>query len=171
MGNAVDGIGSWVGCRNRHDVSENVGRFEVSTVPYTSILRNSKKLPPVSVELVGRLLRFESPADGVVANTVTASGVVQFYYNRLRSTAASNPGADHPRVPPGTIHRVGREPADSDQSNEVPNVAEIKDPADYYQIDWRSLPASARLASTRGNARRSTRPSQWASSANRKRLS
>ena len=42
----------------------------------------------------------------------------------------------HPRVPPGTIIGWAENLPIQYQSNEVPNVAEIKTRQEYYQIDW-----------------------------------
>src|SRR3954451_25002664 len=42
----------------------------------------------------------------------------------------------HPRVPPGTIIGWAENLPVQYQSNEVPNIAELKTRQDYYQINW-----------------------------------
>ena len=41
-----------------------------------------------------------------------------------------------PRVPPGTVIGWAENLPIQYQSNEVPNVAEVRTRQDYYQIDW-----------------------------------
>jgi hypothetical protein len=63
--------------------------------------------------------------------------VVQFYYNPFAINGGLRiPIRIHPRVPPGTIIGWAENLPIQYQSNEVPNVAEIKTRQDYYQIDW-----------------------------------
>ena len=68
---------------------------------------------------------------------LTASGVVQFYYNPFALNGGLRiPIRIHPKVPPGTVIGWAENLPIQYQSNEVPNVAEIKTRQDYYQIDW-----------------------------------
>jgi len=113
--------------------------FQVSpTVLYV----NSQELKNLTSKVLsnasGPLLRFDSPADGSGGEyQVTASGVVQFYYNPFAINGGLRiPVRIHPRVPPGTIIGWAENLPIQYQSNEVPNVAEIKTRQDYYQIDW-----------------------------------
>src|SRR5215510_13638536 len=113
--------------------------FEVSpTVLYV----NSQELKNITSKVLsnasGPLLRFDSPADGSGGEyQVTASGVVQFYYNPFAIEGGLRiPVRVHPRVPPGTIIGWAENLPIQYQSNEVPNVAEVKTRQDYYQIDW-----------------------------------
>ena len=113
--------------------------FELSpTVLYV----NSQELKNITSKVLsnasGPLLRFDSPADGSAGEyQVTASGVVQFYYNPFAINGGLRiPIRIHPRVPPGTIIGWAENLPIQYQSNEVPNVAEIKTRQDYYQIDW-----------------------------------
>ena len=113
--------------------------FELSpTVLYV----NSQELKNITSKVLsnasGPLLRFDSPADGSGGEyQVTASGVVQFYYNPFAINGGVRiPIRIHPRVPPGTIIGWAENLPIQYQSNEVPNVAEIKTRQDYYQIDW-----------------------------------
>ena len=113
--------------------------FEVSpTVLYV----NSQELKNITTKVLsnasGPLLRYETPADGSGGEyQLTASGVVQFYYNPYAIYGGLRiPIRIHPRVPPGTIIGWAENLPIQYQSNEVPNVAEIKTRQDYYQIDW-----------------------------------
>jgi len=113
--------------------------FELSpTVLYV----NSQELKNITTKVLsnsaGPLLRYDSRADGSEGEyTVTASGVVQFYYNPFAINGGLRiPIKIHPRVPPGTIIGWAENLPIQYQSNEVPNVAEVKTRQDYYQIDW-----------------------------------
>jgi len=84
------------------------------------------------------LLRYDAPADPAsgMGYQVTASGVVQFYYNPFAIAGGLRiPVRIHPRLPPGTIIGWAENLPIQYQSNEVPNVAEIKTRQDYYQVD------------------------------------
>ena len=94
----------------------------------------AKWQPPAGAEFKG----FYGAADGSGGEyQVTASGVVQFYYNPFAINGGLRiPIRIHPRVPPGTIIGWAENLPIQYQSNEVPNVAEVKTRQDYYQIDW-----------------------------------
>jgi hypothetical protein len=114
-------------------------KFELSpTVLYV----NSQELKNITTKVLsntaGPLLRYDSPADGTGGEyQLTASGVVQFYYNPFAISGGLRiPIKLHPRLPPGTILGWTENLPIQYQSNEVPNVAEVKTRQDYYQIDW-----------------------------------
>jgi hypothetical protein len=113
--------------------------FELSpTVLYV----NSQELKNITTKVLsnssGPLLRYDTPADGSEGEyQLTASGTVQFYYNPFAIYGGLRiPIRIHPRVPPGTIIGWAENLPIQYQSNEVPNVAEVKTRQDYYQIDW-----------------------------------
>jgi hypothetical protein len=113
--------------------------FELSpTVLYV----NSQELKNITSKVLNSAsspaLRYDSAADGSTGEyQITASGVVQFYYNPFAINGGLRiPIRIHPRVPPGTIIGWAENLPIQYQSNEVPNVAEIKTRQDYYQIDW-----------------------------------
>jgi hypothetical protein len=113
--------------------------FELSpTVLYV----NSQELKNITSKVLsnssGPLLRYDTAADGSQGEyQVTASGVVQFYYNPFAINGGLRiPIRIHPRVPPGTILGWAENLPIQYQSNEVPNVAEVKTRQDYYQVDW-----------------------------------
>jgi hypothetical protein len=113
--------------------------FELSpTVLYV----NSQELKNITTKVLtnssGPLLRYEASADGSGGEyQLTASGVIQYYYNPFAINGGLRiPIRIHPRVPPGTIIGWAENLPIQYQSNEVPNVAEVKTRQDYYQIDW-----------------------------------
>lgn len=113
--------------------------FELSpTVLYV----NAQELKNITTKVLsnasGPLLRYDSPADGSDGEyQLTASGVVQYYYNPFAIYGGLRiPIKIHPRVPPGTILGWAENLPIQYQSNAVPNVAEVKTRQDYYQIDW-----------------------------------
>ena len=79
---------------------------------------------------------FQDPKAGEYI--ITAGGVVEFYYNPFMAPGAGRriPIMIHPMVPPGTIIGWAKNLPIQYQSNEVPNVVEMKTRNDYYQIDW-----------------------------------
>jgi hypothetical protein len=113
--------------------------FQVSpTVLYV----NSQELKNITTKVLSNasapLLKFDNPADGSAGEyQLTASGVVQYYYNPFAIDGGLRiPIRIHPRVPPGTIIGWAENLPIQYQSNQVPNVAEVKTRQDYYQIDW-----------------------------------
>jgi hypothetical protein len=113
--------------------------FELSpTVLYVNAQELKNITNKVLSNASGPLLRYDSPADGSDGEyQLTASGVVQFYYNPFAIYGGLRiPIKIHPRVPPGTILGWAENLPIQYQSNEVPNVAELKTRQDYYQIDW-----------------------------------
>jgi hypothetical protein len=133
----ASGRGSVVEIDNMFQAMWN--NFELSpTVLYV----NAQELKNITTKVLsnasGPLLRYDSPADGSEGEyQLTASGIVQFYYNPFAIYGGLRiPIRIHPRVPPGTILGWAENLPIQYQSNEVPNVAEIKTRQDYYQIDW-----------------------------------
>jgi hypothetical protein len=133
----ASGRGSVVEIDNMFQAMWN--NFELSpTVLYV----NSQELKNITTKVLsnasGPLLRYETPADGSDGEyQLTASGTVQFYYNPFAIYGGLRiPIRIHPRVPPGTILGWAENLPIQYQSNEVPNVAELKTRQDYYQIDW-----------------------------------
>ena len=75
---------------------------------------------------------FQDPKAGEYA--LTAGGAVEYYFNPYLNIKI--PIKVHPNLPAGTILGWANNLPVQYQSNEVPNVAEIKVRRDYYQIDW-----------------------------------
>jgi hypothetical protein len=68
---------------------------------------------------------------------LTAGGTIRFYYNPFAQDGGDKvPIRIHPKVPPGTILGYAENLPMQYQSNEVPNVAEMKERTSFYQIDW-----------------------------------
>src|SRR5579884_658087 len=106
----------------------------------TVLYVNSQELKNITNKVLsnasGPLLRYEVKAEGEPYD-FTAAGVVSYYYNPFSLNGGLRiPIRVHPRVPPGTIIGWAENLPVQYQSNEVPNVAEVKTRQDYYQIDW-----------------------------------
>ena len=106
----------------------------------TVLYVNAQELKNVTSKVLsnasGPLLHYEVRADGS-SYDIAASGAVSFYYNPFALDGGLRiPIRIHPRVPPGTIIGWAENLPVQYQSNEVPNVAEVKTRQDYYQIDW-----------------------------------
>lgn len=107
----------------------------------TVIYVNGRDLKNITAKVLsnasGPLLRYDTPADGSRDVTITASGTVEFYFNPFMLGGGKRiPIQIHPNLPPGTIIAWAENLPIQYQSNEVPNVAELKTRQDYYQIDW-----------------------------------
>ena len=68
---------------------------------------------------------------------LTAGGTIRYYFNPFAQDGGDKiPVRIHPKVPPGTILGWAENLPMQYQSNEVPNVAEMKERTSFYQIDW-----------------------------------
>jgi hypothetical protein len=106
------------------------------TVLYVNVQELKNITSKVLSNASGPLLRYEVSADGN-AYDLAAAGAVSFYFNPFTLNGGLRiPVRIHPRVPPGTIIGWAENLPVQYQSNEVPNVAEVKTRQDYYQIDW-----------------------------------
>lgn len=78
---------------------------------------------------------FADPKQGEYA--LTAGGTIEFYFNPFMLDGGMKiPVKIHPNLPAGTILAWAENLPIQYQSNEVPNVAEIKERQSIYQIDW-----------------------------------
>jgi hypothetical protein len=107
----------------------------------TVIYVNAQELKNITTKVLNGasapLLRMHENATGGGAYDLTASGTVSFYFNPfLIEGGLRIPIKLHPRVPPGTIIAWAENLPVQYQSNEVPNVAEIKTRRDYYELVW-----------------------------------
>jgi len=106
------------------------------TVLYVNVQELKNITNKVLSNASGPLLRYEVSGDGN-AYDLAAAGAVSFYFNPFTLNGGLKiPVRIHPRVPPGTIIGWAENLPVQYQSNEVPNVAEVKTRQDYYQIDW-----------------------------------
>jgi hypothetical protein len=100
---------------------------------------NSRQIKDITAKCLqsgtSPLLQYhQSPEE---AYGLTAGGTIKFYYNPFMLDGGQRiPVKIHPNVPPGTILGWAEDLPAQYQSNEVPNVAEVKTRQDYYQIDW-----------------------------------
>jgi len=68
---------------------------------------------------------------------LAAGGTIEFYFNPFMLDGGMKiPIKIHPNLPAGTILAWAENLPLQYQSNEVPNVAEIKERQSFYQIDW-----------------------------------
>jgi len=78
---------------------------------------------------------FTDPNTGYA--NLMAGGVIGWYFNPFtQGGGVKVPIKIHPSLPPGTILGWAEDLPAQYQSNNVPNVAEVKFRQDYYQIDW-----------------------------------
>ena len=112
--------------------------FELSpTVLYVNAQELRNITNKVLSNASGPLVRYDVNGETGEEYQITASGVVSYYYNPYAINGGLRiPIRIHPRVPPGTIIGWAENLPIQYQSNQVPNVAEVKTRQDYYQIDW-----------------------------------
>jgi hypothetical protein len=146
LGTGTAGTGVFLTTSGRGSVNEidtmletMWNNFELSpTVLYV----NAQELKNITTKVLsnasGPLLRYDQRGDGSDGGyDLVAAGTVSFYYNPFAINGGLRiPIKIHPRVPPGTIIGWAENLPIQYQSNEVPNVAELKTRQDYYQIDW-----------------------------------
>lgn len=139
------GTGTTLTASGRGSVSEIDAMFQNMWDNYQvspSVLYvNSQELKNITNKVLSNgsapLVRYESDADGGNAYHVTASGVVEYYFNPFMIDGGTRiPVKIHPKVPAGTIIGWAQNLPLQYQSNEVPNVAQVRTRADYYQVDW-----------------------------------
>ncbi|MEW6563324.1 MAG: hypothetical protein AB1400_08865 [Pseudomonadota bacterium] len=106
----------------------------------TAIFVNVQELKNITKKVLSSstvplLHYYASPEAG--AQAIAAGGAIEFYFNPYALGGGYKiPVLVHPTLPPGTILAMAENLPAQYQSSEVPNVAEVKTRADYYQIDW-----------------------------------
>ena len=113
--------------------------WDVYQVSPTTLWVNSQQLKDIASKVLSAgsaplLQYFQNPADGEVR--MTAGAAIDFYFNPFLNGGMKIPIKIHPMVPPGTILGYAADLPLQYQSNDVPNVAEVKVRRDYYQVDW-----------------------------------
>lgn len=119
-----------------------VAMWNSAQISLSALFVNAQELKNITTKVLtgasgGSLVNyFQDPKAGEYI--LTAGGAVEFYYNPFMAPGAGRriPIMIHPNVPPGTIVGWADNLPIQYQSNEVPNIAEIKTRQDYYQIDW-----------------------------------
>ena len=146
LATGTSGTGTALTASGRGSVNEidqmMVAMWNNYQVSLSEIWVNSQELKNITTKVLtgasgGSLVNyFHDPKAGEYI--LTAGGVVEFYYNPFMAPGAGRriPINIHPMVPPGTIVGWASDLPIQYQSNEVPNVAEVKTRQDYYQIDW-----------------------------------
>jgi hypothetical protein len=114
--------------------------WQIFQVTPSVIWLNAQELRNITTKILSSssapLLRFEHSTDGREYE-LTAGGTVRYYYNPFAQDGGDKiPLRIHPKVPPGTILGWAENLPAQYQSNEVPNVAEMKERTSFYQIDW-----------------------------------
>jgi hypothetical protein len=115
------------------------GLWDSYQVSPTVLWVNSQQLKDIAAKVLSSgsaplLQYFQRPEDGEVR--MTAGAGIDFYFNPFLNGGMRIPIKIHPFVPPGTILAYAADLPLQYQSNETPNVAELRVRRDYYQIDW-----------------------------------
>ncbi|MGH7075434.1 MAG: hypothetical protein ACREFD_14690 [Stellaceae bacterium] len=107
----------------------------------TVLYVNSQELKNITDKVLSAgsapLLRYEATTDTLDPYAIVAAGAVEFYYNPFAVDGGVKiPVKVHPDLPPGTLIGWCERLPPVYQSNEVPNVAEMKTRRDYHRVDW-----------------------------------
>lgn len=109
----------------------------------TVLYVNSQELKNITNKVLSNasapLLRYnvQASGDAIDPYAIVAGGTVEFYFNPFSVDGGTKiPVKVHPDLPPGTIIGYSEHLPAAYQSNEVPNVAEVKTRRDYYRVDW-----------------------------------
>jgi hypothetical protein len=113
--------------------------WDLYQVSPTVLWVNSQQLKDIAAKVLSTgtaplLQYFQNPEAGEVR--MTAGAAIDFYFNPFLNGGMRIPIKIHPLVPPGTILGYAADLPLQYQSNDVPNVAEVKVRRDYYQVDW-----------------------------------
>ena len=141
------GIGTGLTASTRGTINEIdnmlVSMWNTYQVSPTVLFVNAQELNNITKKALqgpssSPLLQIFQPAqDGNGYAGLVAGGVVGWYFNPFALNGGIRiPILLHPTLPPGTIIGWCENLPAQYMSNEVPNVAEVKTRADYYQIDW-----------------------------------
>ncbi len=143
MASGTAGTGTALTASGRGSVTEIDDMFQTMWDQYQvspSVLYvNSQELRNITTKVLNNgssplLQYFQDPSQ---AYGLTAGGTISFYYNPFRLDGGQRiPVKIHPQLAPGTVLGWAEDLPVQYQSNEVPNVAEVKTRQDYYQIDW-----------------------------------
>ena len=145
LATGTPGVGTVLTASGRGTVNEIdvmlQSMWDTYQVSPTVIYVNSQELKNISSKALtgpgsSPLLQiFTDPASGYQG--MMAGGVVGFYFNPFAMNGGIKiPIMIHPTLPAGTIIGWCENLPMQYQSNNVPNVAEVKVRQDYYQIDW-----------------------------------
>lgn len=116
------------------------GMWDGAQVSVDQIWVNSQELQNITAKCMAPgssplLQIFATPADGFAG--MQAGGVIGWYFNPFTANGGAKiPIKLHPNLPAGTIVGWCNNLPAQYQSNQTPNVAEVKVRTDYYQIDW-----------------------------------
>ena len=116
--------------------------WDTYRVSPTALYMNSQELNNVTTKVLtnssGPLLRYNMDASGSKEPMgIVAGGVITYYFNPFAMNGGMMiPVRLHPTLPAGTIFAFCDNLPLQYQSNNVPNVAEVKTRNDYYEIDW-----------------------------------
>ena len=145
MATGTAGTGTPLGATGRGSVTEIDDMFQqmwnLYQVSPTVLYVNVQELKNITAKVLsnasGPLLRYAVNGTDGNPYDLAAAGAVSFYFNPFALNGGLKiPVRIHPRVPPGTIIGYAENLPIQYQSNEVPNVAEVKTRQDYYQIYW-----------------------------------
>ena len=116
-------------------------KWDQYRVSPTVIYMNAQELNNVTSKVLsnasGPLLRYNQDANSKEPLGIVAGGVITYYFNPFALNGGMMiPVKLHPTLPAGTILFYCENLPLQYQSNNVPQVAEVKTRNDYYQIDW-----------------------------------
>lgn len=143
LAGGTPGVGTALTASGRGSVTEIDDMLQTLWDKYqvspTVLYVNSQQLRDITTKCLSNgssplLQSYKSPEE---AYQITAGGTVSFYYNPFMLEGGQRmPVKIHPNLPAGQILGWCENLPAQYQSNEVPNVAEVKVRQDYYQVEW-----------------------------------
>ena len=144
LGTGTAGVGTTLTASGRGSVIEIddmlQNMYDTSQVSPDVLFVGSQSLRNITDKVLagtsaGPLLQyFQTPEQ---AYGLTAGGQISYYYNPFMNDGGQRmPVKIHPQLPPGMVVGWANSLPIQYQSNEVPNVAEMKVRQDYYAVDW-----------------------------------
>jgi hypothetical protein len=124
-------------------------RFDLYKISPTALYVSSQEAKNITNKVLSTgsaplLNYFQDPRAGEYR--IAAGGVIEFYYNPFAVDGGTKiPLRIHPDLPAGTILALTETLPAHYQSNNVPNVVEMRERDPYYQILW---PTTTRKRST-----------------------
>ncbi len=144
LATGVAGVGTALTASGRGSVNEIDTMLQTMWNNYqvspSVLFMNAQEIKNVTNKVLsnasGPLLRYDG-GSGSDPYAIVAGGTIAGYFNPFALNGGIKiPILLHPTLPAGTILGYCENLPMQYQSNEVPNVAEVKTRADYYQIDW-----------------------------------
>lgn len=146
LGTGVAGTGTVLTSSGRGSVNEIdamlLGAWDSYRISYDALFVSSQELTNITNRCLASgtsslLNYYQAPTEQAAEYRMTAGGRIDYYFNPYAIEGGKKiPVMIHPDLAPGTILGFCETLPLQYQSNEVPNVIEMKTRKEYHQIEW-----------------------------------